>query len=502
MYRASLISCLAIWALTPAVGIAQTSVCTGGASAHLATAQEAASANPAGSIQAGVTYVCPDDARLGISDQVGTARMYLKSQKRTGTATNDQNMDALDKTFAVCASYFLKDFQQLYGPITIRSAYRSSAYDAQMCRNNRACGNLMNNPNPMGNHQKALAMDIGVDSGNQRTIWEFARTNPRYGVCFPFTGENGGFLDTVHMILAGIPGTETSGPGCRGVTRACEGAPAFDPKAVPAGNDMPSYETGPAYNPTPQSAFGNPLTSGLMPPPPPMPPFSQQPFGQQPFGSTLPTSSSVPSGTTQGGTGPQICSPRFSCESNIMYYHTSACAKVQYEACKYGCSGTQCALPQSATSSTSTLSSIFSSTAPTSSTIGQSIIPSLTEGFGALLNATSASVSTGSSIGDLLSSFAQQFISGQGETSVGPKATSVPVSLSATLAASTSIRTAVPTAVGTTGPVTVSTLTSEETFTTAQPQVTAQPDRTAIARILELFRSILLWALSVLRLRA
>jgi len=413
-----------------------------------------------------------------VGQEAGEVKLFLQKN-----ATKNANISCLNPEFAKRLEDLMESAPT--GIPKVTDGYRSPAAQANLPAGSTKVG-------PCGSyHQYGMAADFNL--ADKKTL-DWMRINAsRFGLS-PVTNANPvtgctarGFCDSGHIQIAGpLPSRDQCGTCASGGT---------------GDGTLPYVRTASMPDDIYSSPYQTPLSNGLFPPPPP--PFTQSSYSaQQPFGSTLPTSSSVPSGTTQGGTGPQICSPRFSCESNIMYYHTSACAKVQYEVCKNGCSGTQCALPQSATSSTSTLSSIFSSTAPTSSTIGQSIIPSLTEGFGALLNATSASVSTGSSIGDLLSSFAQQFISGQGETSVGPKATSVPVSLSATLAASTSIRTAVPTAVGTTGPVTVSTLTSEETFTTAQPQVTAQPDRTAMARILELFRSILLWALSVLRLRA
>lgn len=266
--------------------------CPGGGQSRPATPDEARSA-AAGSIVAGVTQVCPGDARLGITNDAGQAKTYLKSLPRTGSATQDQNIDQIQNAFAICAANFLKAYQQRYGTVTIRSGYRSAAYDAQMCRNNPSCGALMNNPNPQGNHQRGLAIDVAANTSDQSTMWEFARQNPSYGVCFPFTGEGGGFRDTVHMVLAGIAGTETSGPGCRGVTRACDGTPPVNP-TVPGpgpGSQGPTI-AGPGAQTTPTSALANMLRSFIGPSAPPMMPMQPLPTAAQPYGY-MPTQTPV-----------------------------------------------------------------------------------------------------------------------------------------------------------------------------------------------------------------
>ena len=135
----------------------------------------------------------------------------------------------LDAAFAICSENFFREFQTKYGPVTITSAYRSPEEEARLCVNNPRCGTLMNISSPYGNHQKALAMD--VRAAQQSIMNNFAKQNPQFGVCFPFTGEGGGFTDPEHMILAGIPGAETQGPGCRGVVKACD-AGHFDPNSI------------------------------------------------------------------------------------------------------------------------------------------------------------------------------------------------------------------------------------------------------------------------------
>lgn len=288
------IGTLLLCALPLAAG-AQTAKGIGGVPCHAATAAEAASV-PGGAIITGVTQVCPGDAQIGINADVGQAKQYLKSLPRTGSATDDSNMDKENDAFAICAANFLKEYQQRYGGVQILAAYRSPAYDAKMCVNNPACGALMNNPNPNGNHQRGLAMDVKATTADQQTLALFARNNPQFGVCFPFTlgGVTGaGTPDTVHMILAGGPGSESSGVGCRGVTRACD-AGHFDPNSVQgAGPVSPTSPTTPS---TPTSGFGDLVRQYLG-------------GGQQPQTGAIPATGaqsypySVPATITQPGSG-------------------------------------------------------------------------------------------------------------------------------------------------------------------------------------------------------
>lgn len=187
---------------------------------------------------------CYNPNTVGINQSAESAVSYLLSLPRSGSALNNASITSLNSSFAMCAANFLKAFTGKYGNVTITSGYRSSAYDAAMCRNNTACGALMNNPNPMGNHQKGLAMDVNAGA-NQTLMNQFAQQNPQFGVCFPFSlgGVTGaGKPDTVHMILAGIPGSEPNGAGCKGVTKACTGS-NFNPNNIPAVVAAPNANT-------------------------------------------------------------------------------------------------------------------------------------------------------------------------------------------------------------------------------------------------------------------
>ncbi len=271
---------------------------------HLATEAEARSAT-GGSIIAGHTLVCERDALLGINADVGNAKIYLANVHRTGTARETIRIEQLNHAFAICAKKFFEEYQNRYGQITITSIYRTPEEEAQLCINNPRCGALMNNPHPNGNHQKGLAMD--VKAANQSTLINFARQNPQFGVCFPFTGEGGGFYDPMHMILAGIPSAETRGPGCRGVTKSCS-AGKFDPNTIDSpfpgwatalGPDLSQssypFMTSQFLPPMPPPMF--PLMLPYMPPPmlPPMP-LPMPPYSPLPQQNTTPvnTPTSMP----------------------------------------------------------------------------------------------------------------------------------------------------------------------------------------------------------------
>lgn len=260
--------------------------CSDGSESHTATAQEAASVQD-GSIIAGTTQVCPGDAQSGVSGDAGAAKQYLLSLKRTGSAADPSNIDQLNSAFAICAANFLKAYQGKYGPVTITSAYRSPAYDAKMCVNNTACGALMNNPNPNGNHQKGLAIDVHPDNESMySTIWSFASANPQFGVCFPFQdGKYTGFQDRPHMILAGIQSNEVRGCVAQGITQACQ-AGHFDPNSVnPA-------TAGPVQTPTsPLASAVRQYLGGATPTPSPS---SNIPASSQPFSYAQPTSGVLP----------------------------------------------------------------------------------------------------------------------------------------------------------------------------------------------------------------
>lgn len=176
---------------------------------HLATAEEAAAAP--GGVIAGVTYICPKDTQLGVSADSGAAKTYLKSMRRgcvgqCAARPDDAHIDKLNNTLAICAAQFFKAYRAKYGEITITSAYR----DGPSGENARAGGA------PNSYHQYGLAIDVYPASGDWKTLWSFASSNPQYGVCFPYLGS-----DRPHLALAGVNTTEAVRCASQGVTKVC-----------------------------------------------------------------------------------------------------------------------------------------------------------------------------------------------------------------------------------------------------------------------------------------
>lgn len=158
---------------------------------------------------------------------------YLKSVRREGLSRcappeNDANIDGLNQTFAICAAHFIRAYQERYGQIIIRSAFRSgeagSAEDGGSRSANQCAGGA-----PSSNHMRGVAMDINpADDSKYATLWKFASDNPQFGICFPHQdgGTNTtGYYDRPHMILAGIGGSEGAACARQGVTQPCSGLP-------------------------------------------------------------------------------------------------------------------------------------------------------------------------------------------------------------------------------------------------------------------------------------
>ena len=189
-----------------------------------ATAADAVVKN--GTVSAGTCY---DPNAVGIGQTPEEAKLYLKSLPRQAVGgsrcappENDANIDMLNDTFATCAARFLKTYQERYGYIVIRSAYRSPS------------GNACAGGASGSNHQKGLAMDVNPASQDlYPTMWQFARSNPQFGVCFPYLGG-----DRPHMALAGTGTGEAAKCAGQGVTQACTGS--FDPSSIRTVSGSPS----------------------------------------------------------------------------------------------------------------------------------------------------------------------------------------------------------------------------------------------------------------------
>ncbi len=386
-----------------------TSPCAGGVAPHLATAQEAASA-PGGGITAGVTYVCPSDAQLGVSNDVGAAKQYLISipkEKLSDCGTDPSipsNIYKLNDSFAICAARFFQAYTQRYGGVVITSAYRDLSSGANACAGGATASN----------HTRGLAIDVkpaGTVAGQDQykaqfqQMWLFASQNPQFGVCFPFqdhplTGYPNG--DWPHMILAGIGGSEGAKCAAEGVTQACSGS-NFNPNSIqypPAPMPNPSVQICSAFDLScgqqmqqqcpygqiysvqygicmsqqqqcPQGSIYTAYTNGCTPITQPQMPLQQSPMSYaQQQGSTGPigTAGSVGNAGSfnpDGSTGSlQTCTPQYTCTNGAVYYRGYSCTTQISKTCSNGCNvaGTDCmGTSTSATTGTSSLSGMFNS---------------------------------------------------------------------------------------------------------------------------------------------
>jgi hypothetical protein len=212
-----------------------------------------------GIIPAGTCFN-PNDT--GVSNTAAQAKEYLYSiaEGLPGTQappTRDK-VFMLNDTFAVCAANFIKGYTQSTGvSIKLRSAVRCgpnspSAWTCDRNENARAGGAVSSN------HQLGLAIDINPSDGNYQRLWDAARANSSFGVCFPYLAD-----DRPHLAFAGGTSGEAQKCAAQGIKPTCAGAPAFDPNARPyTPTSIPTSQSAPTggtnnpfanpYNPTQQ----------------------------------------------------------------------------------------------------------------------------------------------------------------------------------------------------------------------------------------------------------
>lgn len=220
------------------------------------------------------TLVTSNDIKLGITNSVNSAKQYLLSiaNRQAGRISNPQdphNIYRLNNTFAVCSASFLQAYNKTFGAgsAIIVSAYRDPIINAKA---GGASGSR---------HMQGLALDINPrGGGSYQTLYEFAKRNPQFGVCFPHYG-----WDNPHMTLA--TGADSGSREARicaaqGVTKPCSGAPQFDPNQsaygpVADGNNTPAFSpTGggsanggvPSYLGSNQQAANSPSSMGTIAP--------------------------------------------------------------------------------------------------------------------------------------------------------------------------------------------------------------------------------------------
>lgn len=237
------------------------------AGCHVATAAEAATAQN-GSIIAGKSYVCPNDLKVGITNDVGEAKKYLNTLPKRPLSNcappTENNVNMLDNGFAVCAAAFFKAYTAQYGTVYITSAFRNGASgtagDGSGKSANECAGGAAGS-----NHQRGYAMDVNPASESlYPKLWQFASQNPQFGICFPHQDGRGGTVSTYpdrpHMILAGIGGNEAAACARQGVTQACKAGSSFVATPVQGvGSGISQSPVTPQT--TPQGTIANSLRS-------------------------------------------------------------------------------------------------------------------------------------------------------------------------------------------------------------------------------------------------
>lgn len=195
------------------------------------------------------TPIFEADEALGITDKVAQAKQYLLSIARNlrnskAPPTCEQNIYRLNNTLAVCSAHFLKAYNSVYGEGSayVVSAYRPPKDLGDGCGSNKAAGGAQ-----YSNHAYGLALDIAPTGAGStyKTLHSFARSNPQFGVCFPYLPEytGGSFYDAPHLALAGIDTGEAKKCAQQGVTSYCSGSPTFDPTKMPDDNYRNTVET-------------------------------------------------------------------------------------------------------------------------------------------------------------------------------------------------------------------------------------------------------------------
>jgi len=216
-------------------------------SAHVATQQEADAASPKGSIIAGYTMVCPGDAVLGISNEAGTAKDYLKTilckpdGDNYGGVGPDETIRGLDAKFAQCAATFLKQLNSTGVPYCIAEGKRSVAKQQEYAsRPIIACGQN-GKPADQCEHPRGIAIDIKVPSKPGAPCTDFTRAHqlaPQFGLTFYL-----GCKDAYHFVPQKMGcssgGTAPAyGSGASGVSTGGTNANGYIPSSY---YDYPQY---------------------------------------------------------------------------------------------------------------------------------------------------------------------------------------------------------------------------------------------------------------------
>jgi hypothetical protein len=318
--------------------------CAGGVAGHLASEAEAKAATD-NSITAGVTYLCPNDARIGISNESGAAKEYLSSHAcaqtiHTGIAaacpagTRSLHIDGLASQFAVYAANYMKKFEAQNGQNTIcvRDAYRAPGEQA-CAANNSANGGAVAQPGK-SKHEVGEAVDLNPQNGatytkmrsfadqNESCVWfryYCPQDNSSGNAGKSNIGTNG---DCPHLELksscnAGTPGASTGASGRYTSTPAQSfSTPQSDISSSPGVGSM-----------TPGQTYGQDTTCLL----------STDPI----YTVSIPAGTPFPSNCLNNGHSSSATGIQASCSGNTIIYNASGNATIG-QTCPYGCQNGMC----------------------------------------------------------------------------------------------------------------------------------------------------------------
>lgn len=437
-----------------------------------------------------------------IGKDAAAAKLYLQSKlagaAKARGAVSTTNMKPV---FACRLAEFIKAAQTAGHNIELFSGWRpveAQQRAVAVSRPGYACTGGSSCPHPQGRAADLLMNGVQVKTlqqcaSNPACRWAHANA-ARAKLVFPL---NGNPLEPWHV--EPIERSAVSGGG------GCDGSGAPFTPINPGPSLLPPDDNVPHY----QNPFQNPLQNGMMPPPPP--PLQQSPYSQQPFSSALPTqtpvtqpppSSTIPT-TPTNPTTLQTCTARFTCESGLMFANTTSCTKQLHQICQWGCAGDSCATAPSATS-TSTIGPIVAVATGTNA-FGEEV-------FFIVQSSTTPTGAASTSVLSLLEAYAGGLATGLVPTTTVTLQTVVlnPELHRAILGETGPInvamistgRPATATSSGT-SVVLLSPVAAEQTFSAVPAATTSAPiDKTFVAIMLGFFKTILLWALEILRLRS
>lgn len=303
------------------------------------------------------THICPsNDTNLLYGGCTYNPYEILRSKYSSGAdiVPSPDGRGGIDRALACRLTKFFDAAVERGCSVRITSGYRSYEQQAQMCGFGRSgCA-----PPGASCHQYGLAVDV-----SSSCIGWLRRYASEFQLTFPYYGD--------HIQCLEHPQANRS--SCN---RECNGgipirpdlSRALLPNQVPSTYFVPPPGGNPSIREEPCPPGINCLTGQFLSQAPQQNPYTN-PYATNPLAQPVTVQPVQPAAT---GTSAGLCEPQFYCAGNAVFYRSSACTTMQYEACPFGCSAGACL---SATSSLSAVArerggtvDIFSMLLGTSST--------------------------------------------------------------------------------------------------------------------------------------